>query len=203
MSNAEVLALQIDDAEVDLRYSDGKSRPMSKVEKDMVIAHLRMHKRPSPQPESAAHPYLQMAAGNHHIGVFKDGKMIASDAEVLMPPDSPKEKNGEGVELDLVAIAKEMGAVSYSPPPMRAVRGVSFTYEQLDAFFGTAMARATQASLAAAPVSARADIDVQGLLANVIEHWELVPNDIKSDPGMDDLNSAVRDADEAIGGSTK
>jgi len=31
-------------------------------------------------------------------------------------------------------MAEEAGAVSYSPPPMRAVRGVSFTYEQLDAF---------------------------------------------------------------------
>ena len=31
-------------------------------------------------------------------------------------------------------MAEEVGAVSYSPPPMRAVRGVSFTFEQLDAF---------------------------------------------------------------------
>ena len=34
----------------------------------------------------------------------------------------------------IIEMAHEAGAVSYSPPPMRAVRGVSFTYEQLDAF---------------------------------------------------------------------
>lgn len=34
----------------------------------------------------------------------------------------------------IIEMAEEAGAVSYSPPPMRAVKGVSFTYEQLDAF---------------------------------------------------------------------
>jgi hypothetical protein len=31
-------------------------------------------------------PALQMAAGNHSIGVFKDGKLIAADAEVYAAP---------------------------------------------------------------------------------------------------------------------
>lgn len=36
--------------------------------------------------------------------------------------------------LNVQALANECGAIAYSPPPMRAVRGVSFTYEQLEAF---------------------------------------------------------------------
>lgn len=35
---------------------------------------------------------------------------------------------------DFVALAKLLGAVDYTPPPMRAIRGVSFTYQQFDAF---------------------------------------------------------------------
>ena len=31
-------------------------------------------------------PYEVMAEGNHSIGVFKDGKLIAADADVFMPP---------------------------------------------------------------------------------------------------------------------
>lgn len=31
-------------------------------------------------------------------------------------------------------IARECGATSYSPPPLRAVRGLSFTFDQLTAF---------------------------------------------------------------------
>lgn len=34
----------------------------------------------------------------------------------------------------LFALANAVGAIAYSPPPMRAVRGLSFTYEQLEAF---------------------------------------------------------------------
>lgn len=36
-----------------------------------------------------------------------------------------------------VQIAESVGAVSYSPPPLRQVKGVSFTFEQLDAFATT------------------------------------------------------------------
>jgi len=32
------------------------------------------------------HPYLQMALGNHTTGVFKDGKLIAADAQVYAEP---------------------------------------------------------------------------------------------------------------------
>lgn len=35
---------------------------------------------------------------------------------------------------DLAAMAHECGATHFSPPPMRAVRGVSLTYEQLEEF---------------------------------------------------------------------
>lgn len=31
-------------------------------------------------------------------------------------------------------IARKCGATSYSPPPLRAVRGLSFTFDQLTAF---------------------------------------------------------------------
>lgn len=31
-------------------------------------------------------------------------------------------------------VARELGAVLYSPPPFRAIRGVSFTFDQLDVF---------------------------------------------------------------------
>lgn len=34
----------------------------------------------------------------------------------------------------LEKLAIEHGAVHYSPPPMRAVKGISFTFEQLEAF---------------------------------------------------------------------
>lgn len=34
-------------------------------------------------------------------------------------------------QTSVTKIAMEHGAISYSPPPMRAVRGLSFTYEQL------------------------------------------------------------------------
>jgi hypothetical protein len=34
----------------------------------------------------------------------------------------------------LPEMAKLFGAVDFSPPPMRAVRGLSFTFEQLEAF---------------------------------------------------------------------
>jgi hypothetical protein len=35
---------------------------------------------------------------------------------------------------ELIHTAMEAGAISYSPPPMRAVAGVSFTYAQLQRF---------------------------------------------------------------------
>jgi hypothetical protein len=35
---------------------------------------------------------------------------------------------------DIRALAHDCGATDFSPPPMRAVRGVSFTYEQLEVF---------------------------------------------------------------------
>jgi hypothetical protein len=35
---------------------------------------------------------------------------------------------------DIIEMAMEAGAISYSPPPMRAVAGVSFTYAQLQRF---------------------------------------------------------------------
>ena len=35
---------------------------------------------------------------------------------------------------EFISIAQECGATHYSPPPMRAVRGLSFTYEQLSAY---------------------------------------------------------------------
>ncbi|MDP3937687.1 MAG: hypothetical protein Q8R92_06075 [Deltaproteobacteria bacterium] len=44
-------------------------------------------------------------------------------------------------------------------------------------------------------------IDIHVLLGNVIDHWEQVPNDIKSDPGMDNLNDAIRKASKALGGA--
>lgn len=39
-----------------------------------------------------------------------------------------------GTPMDVRKLAELYGAVSYSPPPLRAVRGVSFTFEQLDQF---------------------------------------------------------------------
>src|SRR3546814_13959293 len=38
------------------------------------------------------------------------------------------------LSADSIKLAMSFGAVSYSPAPMRAVRGLSFTYEQLDGF---------------------------------------------------------------------
>ena len=35
---------------------------------------------------------------------------------------------------EILSAAKEAGSVTYSPPPMRAVRGRSFTFDQLEAF---------------------------------------------------------------------
>jgi hypothetical protein len=35
---------------------------------------------------------------------------------------------------ELIHTAMKAGAISYSPPPMRAVAGVSFTYAQLQRF---------------------------------------------------------------------
>lgn len=37
-------------------------------------------------------------------------------------------------KLDVIALAREAGASSFTPPPMRAVRGVSMTFEQIEAF---------------------------------------------------------------------
>lgn len=36
--------------------------------------------------------------------------------------------------MNIEKLAIEHGAVHYSPPPMRAVKGLSFTFEQLEAF---------------------------------------------------------------------
>lgn len=38
------------------------------------------------------------------------------------------------ISTDSIKLAMSCGAVSYSPAPMRAVRGLSFTYDQLAAF---------------------------------------------------------------------
>lgn len=35
---------------------------------------------------------------------------------------------------DIINLATHLGAVTYSPPPLRAVRGMSFTFEQLEKF---------------------------------------------------------------------
>ena len=45
--------------------------------------------------DAELHPALQMALGNHSIGVFKDGKLIAADAEVYMPPDKKDAEHDE------------------------------------------------------------------------------------------------------------
>jgi hypothetical protein len=37
-------------------------------------------------------PYEVMAEGNHSIGVFKDGKLIAADADVFMPPKERRKR---------------------------------------------------------------------------------------------------------------
>lgn len=39
----------------------------------------------------AEHPYAQMVRGNHTIGVFKDGKLIAADADVYAEPTPQSE----------------------------------------------------------------------------------------------------------------
>lgn len=46
----------------------------------------------------------------------------------------------------LSALAQQAGATHYSPPPMRAVRGWSFTHEQLAAFADALAAQAAQAA---------------------------------------------------------
>ena len=45
--------------------------------------------------------------------------------------------------------------------------------------------------------------DIHALLGNVIDHWELVPNDIKSDPGMDNLNAAIYAARQGTEGEVR
>ena len=62
---------------------------------DMALASLE-------QPESL-HPHLVMAAGNHHIGVFKDGKLIAADSQVYAQP------GGEVVEALGYCIVNKFG----------------------------------------------------------------------------------------------
>jgi hypothetical protein len=42
-----------------------------------------------------------------------------------------------------------------------------------------------------------------GQLGNIIDHWELVPNDIKSDPGMDNLNAAINAARQGTEGEVR
>ena len=42
--------------------------------------------------DAELHPALQMALGNHSIGVFKGGKLIAADADVYMPPKDAEQK---------------------------------------------------------------------------------------------------------------
>ena len=39
-------------------------------------------------------------------------------------------------------LARECGATPFTPPPLRAVRGVSFTFDQLDAFAARVLAEA-------------------------------------------------------------
>ena len=38
----------------------------------------------------------------------------------------------------VIAWAQEAGAVHYSPPPLRAIRGMSMTFEQMEAAFALA-----------------------------------------------------------------
>lgn len=55
----------------------------------LAIKELRKGRPGTAQRAEVAplHPHLQMAVGGHSIGVFKDGKLIAADAEVYKEPD--------------------------------------------------------------------------------------------------------------------
>lgn len=50
------------------------------------------------------------------------------------PPDAAELRLPEAIRGELHAMASQCGAVSYTPGPLRAVRGVSLTFEQLEAF---------------------------------------------------------------------
>ena len=50
------------------------------------------------------------------------------------PPDAANLRLPEALRGELHQMASQCGAVSYTPGPLRAVRGVSLTFEQLEAF---------------------------------------------------------------------
>lgn len=50
--------------------------------------------------------------------------------------------------MDHIKLAQECGAISYSPPPMRAARGLTFTFAQLGDFVARVQAQAAPAAQA-------------------------------------------------------
>ena len=58
--------------------------------------------------QEADPPHIQMAMGNHSIGVFKDGKLIAADADVWKEADA-----GEGLVERLRELTPEITGKSY------------------------------------------------------------------------------------------
>lgn len=105
------------------------------------------------------------------------------------PKDDEASEQSEALRL-----AHECGAVSYTPGPLRAVRGVSMTFEQLDAFEARVLA---QAAAPAVALTQTGDFPLRilSLLKDVADRNPPEPfgpfEDDRGEPLQDDADAAL------------
>lgn len=107
--------------------------------------------------------------------------------------------DGRAIELapdqDDLSLALECGAISFSPPPLRAVRGLSFTYAQLERFVSRVEARAAMI----AKRQAEHAPDAAGRAIDVPDGYKLVMVPDESAPDEPDWEECIRQAEVSTG----